>query len=211
MLVSNVLVATFACRPVRAFYTPSVPGTCIDSVKFYWATAVLNVATDLYILILPMPIVWGIQTSLRRKVAITIIFMLGGLTFIVSIVRIVYYLDYTATDPSWSFTGTAYATPAEVCLAVIVASAPTWRPVWARFADYASQVFSSFRSMTGRQEVRGSSDSDTEQTWRGESSVSYSEKRDSLRELSRVTPTVSSKTEESDDARSESMMVGAVV
>ena len=71
-------------------------------------------------------------------------------TFIVSILRIVYYLQYDFEDPSCSFPrpqhillslsnsrnlidsflGSAFATPAEVFLAVLVASAVTWLPAW---------------------------------------------------------------------------------
>ncbi|KAL9109173.1 MAG: hypothetical protein Q9227_006098 [Pyrenula ochraceoflavens] len=74
------------------------------------------------------------------------IVFLSCMTFIVSIIRIVYYLDYTAEDPSWSFWRTAFATPAEVCLAVVVASAPTWRPVGTYTARMASSIFSSRNS-----------------------------------------------------------------
>ena len=169
MLVANTLVGIFACSPVKAFYDMTITDKrCINDVHFYWATAILNVVTDLYILILPMPIVWKIQTTLRRKIAISLIFILGGLTFIVSLIRIVYYLDYSNEDPSYSFVGTAYATPAEVCLAIIVASAPTWRPVWASFSDMASQVYSSIRSKTRSHGSRGGEPeegSDLE-TWR---------------------------------------------
>ncbi|KAL9620508.1 MAG: hypothetical protein Q9160_004977 [Pyrenula sp. 1 TL-2023] len=139
----------FACRPVRGFYDASVSAKCINDVRFYWATAILNIVTDMYILVLPMPIVWRLHTTMRRRLAISAIFMLGGLTFIVSIIRIVYYLDYSALDPSWSFLKTAYATPAEVCLAVVVASAPTWRPVWTYSRHMASSIFSSRTGSSG--------------------------------------------------------------
>lgn len=66
-------------------------------------------------------------------------------TFIVSLIRIVYYLDYSVTDPSYSFLRTAYATPAEVCLAIVVSSAPTWRPVWTYTSDIAHSLFSRSR------------------------------------------------------------------
>ncbi len=69
----------FPCRPVRGFYDFSVPARCIDSVKFYWAQAVLNIATDAIILVLPLPMVWRLQTTLSRKIAISLLFMLGGL------------------------------------------------------------------------------------------------------------------------------------
>ncbi|MCJ1373901.1 hypothetical protein MMC20_005131 [Loxospora ochrophaea] len=127
--ISTTLVAIFSCTPVRAFYDSSVTGHCINDVHFYWASASLNVATDAIILTLPMPMVWRLQTDLRRKIGISLLFIIGGLTFIVSIIRIVYYLRFNAEDSSYSFIGDAYSTPGEVCLAIICACAPTWRPL----------------------------------------------------------------------------------
>ena len=70
-------------------------------------------------------------------------------TFIVSIVRIVYYLKFNSEDPSYSFLGTAYSTPAEVCLGVMVASAPTWRSLWIYTAYMAQSIVS---KITGSRE-----------------------------------------------------------
>lgn len=83
-------------------------------------------------------------------------------TFIVSIIRIVYYLRFNAYDPSCksisfpsliptghqltappyldSFIGDAYATAGEVCLAIICACAPTWQPLALRIFDLARHV-----------------------------------------------------------------------
>ncbi|KAI9687654.1 MAG: hypothetical protein M1820_010425 [Bogoriella megaspora] len=127
------------------FYNQTIKATCINDVQFYWATAILNVLTDLYILVLPMPMVWRLHATFKKKLAISAVFMLGGLTFVVSIIRIVYYLDYTAEDPSYSFLGTAYSTPAEVCLGIMVASAPTWRPVWSYSAYMTSSIVSKMK------------------------------------------------------------------
>ena len=79
MCVANTLVAIFACRPVAGFYNSNIKATCINDVQFYWATAILNVVTDLYILVLPIPMVWRLQISFKRKLGISAMFMLGGL------------------------------------------------------------------------------------------------------------------------------------
>ena len=73
------LVAVFSCMPVQSFYDPSVSGTCIDSVSFYMASAILNAIHDFLILALPLPLVWRLQTTTRRKLAISSLFVIGGL------------------------------------------------------------------------------------------------------------------------------------
>lgn len=79
MCTANTLVAIFSCKPVRSFFDLDVPGTCTDATKFSWATAILNVVTDFYILVLPIPVVRKLHTTLGRKIAISLIFMVGGL------------------------------------------------------------------------------------------------------------------------------------
>lgn len=142
--VANTLISIFSCTPIRAFWDPSTPGTCINDVAFYYWTAVFNCITDLFILVAPMPVIW--RRDLTHKVAVTALFMLGGLTFVVSILRIVYYLEYSADDPSYSFLDSGYATPGEVCLAVIVASAPTWKPVWRFFITRLQSLYYGYRN-----------------------------------------------------------------
>lgn len=148
--ISTTLVAVFACRPIQAFYDFSIQGTCIDSVKFYWASATLNVITDLIVLTLPMPLVWKLRIPTKRKIGISLIFIAGGITFIASIIRIVYYLRYDPADPSYSYIGDAYATVAEVTLAIVCACAPTWRPLYRSTIDTlrsrSSGLFSSNKS-----------------------------------------------------------------
>jgi hypothetical protein len=50
---------------------------CINTEKFYTANAALNVASDIMILILPIPIVWGLNTDVRKKVILTGLFSMG--------------------------------------------------------------------------------------------------------------------------------------
>lgn len=48
------------------------------TIGFYVVSAP-DIITNLVILILPIPYLWGLQMQTRRKVAITIIFLLGSL------------------------------------------------------------------------------------------------------------------------------------
>ena len=53
------------------------PEYCISTEKFYTANAALNVVSDILILLLPVPIVWGLNTDLRKKVILTGLFSMG--------------------------------------------------------------------------------------------------------------------------------------
>ena len=72
------LVTIFQCRPVAAFWDPTIQGAeCIDLPHFAVVSCVLNLLTDVLILCLPIPMVWGLNTTKAQKVTLTGIFLLG--------------------------------------------------------------------------------------------------------------------------------------
>lgn len=72
-----VLVAIFTCIPVEKQWDTKVPGHCVSPASTYIGTATPNVLIDLIILLLPMPVLWRLQSSGRRKLALTAVFTLG--------------------------------------------------------------------------------------------------------------------------------------
>jgi hypothetical protein len=69
----------FICVPVQKLWYPDLPGRCINQVGTWIANAVSTIATDLAILVLPMPQVWKLQLRLSEKIALTVAFSLGFL------------------------------------------------------------------------------------------------------------------------------------
>ena len=50
---------------------------CFDFIYFYLAYAITDLITDVMILSLPVPMVWGLHMPTRRKVSVSCIFLLG--------------------------------------------------------------------------------------------------------------------------------------
>ncbi|CEO58611.1 hypothetical protein PMG11_03322 [Penicillium brasilianum] len=70
----------FQCSPVSYGWNPTVGhGTCIDQTLFYEYISPFNILTGILILVLPLPFVWKLQAPKAQKVALTIVFFLGGL------------------------------------------------------------------------------------------------------------------------------------
>lgn len=68
------------CIPFAANWNPSIPGAkCVDWTKLYRWGILPNVFTDLGILVLPLPIVWNLQTTFRMKLGLTVTFAVGVL------------------------------------------------------------------------------------------------------------------------------------
>ena len=71
------LQAFLICRPFAKNWNPSLPGTCGDSVASFLADGIINLIVDLAVITLPMPMIWRLQMSQQRKIALTIVFALG--------------------------------------------------------------------------------------------------------------------------------------
>ena len=77
---SLTLVAIFQCRPVAAFWNRAIQDAkCINLPLFSIVSGVLNLLTDILILCLPIPMVWGLNTTLAQKTTLSGIFLLGVL------------------------------------------------------------------------------------------------------------------------------------
>ena len=73
------LMGVFDCDPIRGFWDPTVTATCINFETYSIGYAVVNIATDLIILALPIRVVWNLQLPRGQKIALTLIFLLGSL------------------------------------------------------------------------------------------------------------------------------------
>ena len=77
-LVSNFLAFLLQCLPVSSFWQPQIQHHCITQDPFYLSVAALSLVSDVFILIMPMPMVWGLNISRQRKIGLSLVFLLGG-------------------------------------------------------------------------------------------------------------------------------------
>ena len=75
--VSMFFGSLFNCLPVRASWDFLVHGRCIEPKALPYASGAINVIGDLWVLILPIPCIWGLNLPLTRKVKTLAIFGLG--------------------------------------------------------------------------------------------------------------------------------------
>lgn len=77
--VSQLLVVIFSCTPVDKFWNTSVEGTCMPNLPFWYINAAGNIATDLAIFIMPLPVLSRLQLRKKQKYLLMGIFSLGFL------------------------------------------------------------------------------------------------------------------------------------
>ena len=75
--VAFIMDGFLICRPFAFNWNKTIPGVCGNQILVYVIAIVVNLLLDIVILSLPMPLIWGLQIPLRKKVALCAIFGLG--------------------------------------------------------------------------------------------------------------------------------------
>jgi hypothetical protein len=92
MLVVNTVVFFFVvynCNPPSKAWDTTEEGKCVNARPWAYTTGALNVVEDLFVLVLPMPLVWNIKMQLARRLRLVAVFGLGTLSLVASIIRLV--------------------------------------------------------------------------------------------------------------------------
>ncbi|KAI9681320.1 MAG: hypothetical protein M1817_002603 [Caeruleum heppii] len=132
--VPTSFISILSCNPAAQTWDLTVTGgKCINKPVFYIATASINVATDVLMLLLPWPMVWNLQMPRRQKIGLVFIFLTGSFITIVSIIRLTHIFAFlTTTDLTWLATTTQIWTVLEVHCAIICACMPCAKPLLRR-------------------------------------------------------------------------------
>lgn len=77
--IGGVGATIWQCVPIAGAWNKSLGARCINSDRFWVAYAVMNVLTDIMVLVLPIPSVLQLQLKLREKLLLCGIFLMGGL------------------------------------------------------------------------------------------------------------------------------------
>ena len=78
-LLYGQLCFVFQCQPVHAFWQPQVQHHCFDQMAYYIAHGSLNLVTDVFVVLMPIPILWSLQLPTARKSGLVAVFLLAGL------------------------------------------------------------------------------------------------------------------------------------
>lgn len=124
-----VLVSVFACRPIRAFWDKSVTNPhCVADLPQWYVNAAGNIATDILIFALPIPVLWRLNLPRSQRLSLIGIFGLGFFTCTISVIRIT-FLNLNGDD-TYANVAAACWSIGELCCAIVCSSLPTLRPVF---------------------------------------------------------------------------------
>ncbi|EOA90941.1 uncharacterized protein SETTUDRAFT_102236 [Exserohilum turcica Et28A] len=120
----------FACKPIAASWNPLLlaTATCSNRGAIYITTAVVGIVTDVILMIIPIPTIWGLQMPTKQKIGLTIMFAIGSITMVTSIIRLVVLMPaLTNPDQTWVIGVGSLWIIVEANLFVICCCLPTLR------------------------------------------------------------------------------------
>ncbi|CAJ2509530.1 Uu.00g145560.m01.CDS01 [Anthostomella pinea] len=166
---SEILVAIFQCSPVALQWDKSLKGVCIDQLQYYRWISVPNVIHDLVMLAVPMPVVWKLQVSIRQKVALIFVFLVGSIGCVASFIRLsIFFKTDAFSDPTWASIQLMSWTLAEPGVIFICACMPSLWPMLPEIPCLGSVFNRSGNSTSSRSRVLESKPGAIAGAWDGQ-------------------------------------------
>ncbi|KAI1097492.1 hypothetical protein F4804DRAFT_327449 [Jackrogersella minutella] len=147
-----LFLMNFACTPVEKNWDPLfVGGSCpINTQAVNIASAVLNLCSDIFILLLPQRIIWGLKMSRKTKTGVSIIFAIGIICCIAAIFRLDAEVEYTkSTDIIYKTSPVLLWALAEMTCMFLVFGVPSGAKIMSD-THLSSKLTTSLRSLRGK-------------------------------------------------------------
>ncbi|KAF7526685.1 hypothetical protein G7054_g10689 [Neopestalotiopsis clavispora] len=147
-IIANIVGNSTACRPVAYLWNRFDPGgaqgICFDRNAYSVAKGISNACLDIIVLATPIPSIWKLQVSAKRRLLISGMLLLGSLVCIASWIRVDWLYKGTQTiDTTWVGGKTAMWSFIETSLGIISACLPVMRPLFLKLkSNYREYVLS---------------------------------------------------------------------
>ena len=77
--IAMELVLAFQCTPVHRAWNQGAAGRCLDMSAVYLGSAIPNVLTDLFIIVLPLPLISRLQMTRAQRFGLYVSFLMAGM------------------------------------------------------------------------------------------------------------------------------------
>ncbi|KAK8045752.1 hypothetical protein PG996_013816 [Apiospora saccharicola] len=138
---SQMVIVIFQCQPVSGFWSPTPKTVCVPSLPGLYISAAGNIATDLIIVILPLPMIRTLHLAPIQKAVLSVVFCLGLVTTAISLLRLQYLK--VSPDITWDIADSNLCSLAEISSGILCACLPTLKPLAAQLFP---KLFSTLRS-----------------------------------------------------------------
>lgn len=63
--------------PIKKFWNPWIKGRCFENYMIHITTAAINTVSDFSIVVLLQCVIWNLRMSLKKKLGVSAIFLIG--------------------------------------------------------------------------------------------------------------------------------------
>ncbi|KAH7316641.1 hypothetical protein B0I35DRAFT_260095 [Stachybotrys elegans] len=129
------LTILLSCQPMSHFWQiyPDPGRLCqpTNSPAYVLVVVIPNILTDIYLLSIPLPLVWGVNISLRRRITLVVLF--SGALFIM-MAGTIRAIVISTSGPNGAVAGSSWACR-ETFVAIIVTNLPILQPLLRKIAS----------------------------------------------------------------------------
>ena len=145
-VISNIVllvVWSVQCIPLDAAWDPRIEGTCLSPsvvVDVAYVQAGFNLVTDILCALFPIFFFTTSYMRWRTKGALILLVVLGILTSVTALLRVVYLHDLEdKDDPTWNLTNVTICALIEAKAGIILTCLPAIRCLWTEFLKLLSR------------------------------------------------------------------------
>jgi hypothetical protein len=140
---SFIMSTIFQCIPVEAYWDGSIPGRCVDNTAVRWSWAAFNTFLDVWVCLMPLPVIHRLHMSPLKKTGVMILFALGLFVCVASAIRMGALVDSTTTkDRTWGSFSTLAWSSIEASCGLICTCIPHLRQPLKKIFPRARLLFS---------------------------------------------------------------------
>ncbi|KAJ6259583.1 Tyrosinase [Drechslerella dactyloides] len=153
----------FECPDPSKAWSLTFPQGCVSLPALYYSSAAVNIASDVAILLLPIPVIHNLRISRRRRASLIAILSVGGIAVASSGARLWAVWKYqNTTDVSYDAILILLFSHIEINLAIMCACAPALKPLFktvslslSSLRRHSKTTATSSRSQSGPSGVTG--------------------------------------------------------
>ena len=75
--IGTITGAIFTCTPVSFFWNKTQNGQCINQLAFWFSNAGINIASDIILWAIPLPVLKSLRLPRKQKYGLIIVFGVG--------------------------------------------------------------------------------------------------------------------------------------
>jgi hypothetical protein len=99
--IAVIFTIYLSCRPFHHYWqiNPDPGNACQAAVSkpILWVSFVSNVSTDVYLLLIPIPMLWKSSLRLLKKIAATLVLSAGVLIIVFATLKSIYVIVVSST------------------------------------------------------------------------------------------------------------------